>query len=135
MHEIAGRYSEVDKPKYQIAAGRFRLPFWDPVMPRSKMDKTKQAKTEKEKMEQIKSVFGIPDILSRSEVYVVHWNANGPKTIPNPLQSFVFPGDRVLGDKNRQIWTRGDGKEDDWKYWDKDDRRWVDRVVSHKQFG
>ena len=133
MHDIAGRYSEVDKAKYQIAAGRFRLPFWDPFMPRREMDRTK-----KDKDEQVKSVFGIPDILSRSNVYIVHWNENGPKTISNPLQSFAFPGDKVLGKKHREIWTKGEGAKDDWKTWNWDKKigKWVlvDRVASYDQF-
>ena len=89
-------------------------------MPRRQTDKRKQ----------VKSVFGIPDILSRNEVYDVHWNENGPKTIPNPLQSFAFPGEKVLAKRSRHIWTRGEGGQDVWKALNEIIGKWVDRVVS-----
>ena len=36
MREVANEYKDVqDKTRYQFAAERFRLPFWDLYMPRN----------------------------------------------------------------------------------------------------
>ena len=72
-----------DKRKYQDAARRFRLPFWDPFMPRNKRDKSEP-----------KSIWGMPKILSAERVWVRRPdNPDKLIDIANPLASFAFPSE------------------------------------------
>lgn len=68
------------KQHYLDALKRFRLPYWDPVMPRFNMAQGTE----------LKKMFGMPEILSRSEVWVM--DPQKDKTsIANPLHHFKFP--------------------------------------------
>jgi len=85
MVRVANEYStDAEKAMYRAAAARFRLPFWDIVMPRNKQDGP------------VDTVWGVPAILAKKDVYVKlpepTKNAkDGFDTIPNPLYSFTFP--------------------------------------------
>ena len=103
MREVAGFYEDDEqRQRYLNAAARFRLPFWDPLMPRNKLDKTKKLET----------MFGIPEILRVKEVFVKHWDKDGPAKIDNPLEKFSFPNETTLKAKGRITWTK-----DDWMKW------------------
>ena len=73
-----------EKRKHQDAARRFRLPFWDPFMPRNALRSNSDEN----------EIWGLPEILSVERVWV-----RKPKTpnelteIANPLASFAFPSD------------------------------------------
>ncbi|KAI9845231.1 MAG: hypothetical protein M1837_004986 [Sclerophora amabilis] len=101
MMSIAGKYGEDEKQKYETAAAQFRLPYWDPIMPRNP---TKKSGKLDEK------IFGVPKILSQKRVFVNHWDKSKPKDIENPLQQFSFPKEDVLREKGRTTWT-----EKDWR--------------------
>ena len=93
MREVAGLYQdEGERQKYQNAASRFRLPFWDPFMPRNQPDDTKPKET----------IFGVPEILRVENVFVKHWNLK-TKSIPNPLERFSFPSEDTLKAQGRAI--------------------------------
>ena len=75
-----------DKKSYLDAAARFRLPYWDIVMPRNE-----------KQTEDPKAIWGCPEILKVKSVYVKLPNGdpkkkkNGFWTIDNPLAVFKFP--------------------------------------------
>ncbi len=89
MRILAEQFENVDKNekvRYRNAAIRFRLPFWDPFMPRNTPqpgDKT--------------TIWGLPKILSQAEVWVRRpGSPSSPselETIANPLAYFTFPSD------------------------------------------
>lgn len=86
MARVAEQYSEeADKAIYGAAAARFRLPFWDIVMPRNK-----------QQGEAVETVWGTPAILAAKNVFVklpklTSKTKDGFDEIPNPLFSFTFP--------------------------------------------
>ena len=123
MREIADNFNVGrERDEYQNAAARFRLPFWDPFMPRNEISSESISKGE---------IWGLPRILSQENVWVKKWNAEKgeqPEYIPNPLQSFKFPEAKDLKAKGRIRWT-----DNDWKKWiQREDKTWaqVNRVVS-----
>lgn len=85
MVRVAEQYpTDAEKRIYRAAAARFRLPFWDIVMPRNKQSGA------------VESVWGTPAILGAKDVHVKlpkpSPNAQGGfDKIPNPLYSFTFP--------------------------------------------
>ena len=84
MVEIAGQFPAEYKHKYEEAAARFRLPYWDPIMPRTTRDEDGLPNT----------VWGIPEILKAEKVYVRL--PSEPKKftkVENPLYSFKFPSE------------------------------------------
>ena len=100
MREVANEYKDVqDKTRYLFAAERFRLPFWDPFMPRNH-------KTVDQGFSE--NIFGAPKILQAEEVFVYHYNKDlGPK-IRNPLYRFDFPSISTLKSKGRSPWSPTD---------------------------
>lgn len=83
MINQANQYKNpADRAKYLDAAARFRLPYWDPIMPRKQRDPTGPLST----------VWGLPLILSLENIYVRTQSAPD-RLIPmrNPLYSFKFP--------------------------------------------
>ena len=121
MHEVAGLYKdEEQRRRYLNAAARFRLPFWDPCMPRNQLDSNSKLK---------ETIFGVPEILRAKTVFVKHWDETEPEEMANPLQSFSFPSETTLEAKGRLTWT-----ESDWmRYIQLEDNSWVQvpRVVSN----
>ena len=100
MRKIADDFTD-EKVKYQNAARRFRLPYWDPFMPRNEVPKPTDGKAPR-------SIWGLPKILSREKVYVR--NADKPKDlvqISNPLHHFTFP--------DKEDYVKADRKEIDWR--------------------
>jgi hypothetical protein len=85
MVKQADLYSGAEKDAYRKAAARFRLPYWDIVMPRNKYTGGRSD-----------TVWGCPAILKveRVTVRLPKPTANakdGWDSIRNPLYSFVFP--------------------------------------------
>ena len=78
MLRIAKMFTDhATQQKYLNACSRFRFPYWDPCIPR-------QTGTRYE--------FGIPQIVSRRQVYV-RWPSD-PETLAlvnNPLHAYNFP--------------------------------------------
>lgn len=88
MNQIAARYPDKYKAMYLDAASRFRLPFWDPVMPRYRDDSnaTDSAKQE------VTWFWGVPVIFKTKEVYVKYpEKPDELKPMPNPMYQFTFP--------------------------------------------
>ena len=77
-----------DKAKYLDAAARFRLPYWDPIMPRNKVAAGKDVTT----------MWGLPQLFNATTVFL-KTPSSPKKFVPkdNPMYSFAFP------------------QEDDWK--------------------
>lgn len=114
MRDIAEKYENEDRKMYLNAASRFRLPFWDPFMPRNPIQMP------------LDTVFGVPKILRAKKVFIKHWDKSKPATIPNPLETFFFPQESTLKTKGRTLWTTDE--YDDWMIREKD--QLVERVVS-----
>lgn len=97
MQDIAGQYSvQEEKIVYQNAVDKFRLPYWDPFLPRNKLEKLTDPK---------ENVWGIPDILAVKNVWVKRPNPYGAAEIestPNPLYQFTFPSQDVIEKKQRK---------------------------------
>lgn len=85
MAAVAAKYTDAKwKQIYADALGRFRLPYWDPCMPRNKVSGT----TVKNKTER----WGFPVILKREKVHVrLPESPNKLHDIDNPLLLFNFP--------------------------------------------
>ena len=96
MQDIAGQYSvQQEKTVYQNAVDKFRLPFWDPFLPRNGL---------KRSTDPIENIWGIPQILAVKNVWVKRPNPHGAakiKLIPNPLYQFTFPSQDTLQKKHR----------------------------------
>lgn len=96
MQDIASQYTiQQEKSVYQNAVNKFRLPFWDPFLPRHKLNTS---------TDPIENIWGIPEILAAKNVWVKRPNPRGAaevKSIPNPLYQFSFPSQDTLQDKNR----------------------------------
>ncbi len=100
MREIADIYKdEGARQEYQIAAARFRLPFWDISMPRNKIEKTANLK---------ETIFGVPQILRKKTVFVKHWDSTELEEMANPLEGFSFPNEETLVTKGRTTWCKSD---------------------------
>jgi hypothetical protein len=97
MVRVAKLYpTDAEKRIYGAAAARFRLPFWDIVMPRNKQSGA------------IDTVWGTPAILAKKVVYVklpkpTGNSEGGFDTIPNPLYSFNFPADTDREEAGRKF--------------------------------
>ena len=83
---------QADKDRYLAAAARFRLPYWDLIMPRN-APKTPPGSQKPDP----RTIWGCPDILKNSKVYVKlpkpnsQTDLHGFNSIDNPLATFVFP--------------------------------------------
>ena len=103
MREIAERYDEADNKKiYLNAAERFRMPYWDPFVPRNRVNTDSDAKAVDVE------IWGLPKILSAEAVYVKYPKVKVLRAIANPLRAFIFPESEILRKKGRQ----------DFKWWD-----------------
>lgn len=93
MQQIANQYTnEQEKRVYQNAANRFRLPFWDPFLPRNKVDKSPVLN---------EGIWGIPQILGQQSVWVKRPAVADLKPMDNPLYQFTFPSQGTLTRKGR----------------------------------
>ena len=89
MRALADEFdvAAAEKRKYQDAARRFRLPFWDPFMPRNAPGSSSDP-------DNMNEIWGLPKILSVEKVWVRKpKNPNDLTEIFNPLASFAFPSD------------------------------------------
>lgn len=85
MHEIAKWYSRPgDRVKYQDAAYRFRMPYFDPYLARVLL--------EEDRKNELKWQCGTPQVLSARFVKVFRWDdPDYPLDIENPLYTYYFP--------------------------------------------
>ena len=87
---------ETERKVYLDAAARFRLPYWDIIMPRNEEQTT--APPGKEKPDPT-AIWGCPGILKAKSVFVKlpkdpKESKDGFWTINNPLALFNFPKDQ-----------------------------------------
>ena len=99
MVRVADSYSGAERSIYAAAAARFRLPFWDIVMPRNKQSG-----------KEVDTVWGTPKILVKDEVFVKLPQPSAEATagfdrIKNPLYHFKFPTDKER-EKARKLGRR-----------------------------
>ena len=105
MQEIAKNYIDPeDKKLYLSAAERFRLPYWDPFVPRNRVYRDSEAKAVDQE------IWGLPKILTAEAVYVKYPKKKVLKAIPNPLRAFVFPDEETLKKKGRKAFPWSDAK-------------------------
>lgn len=98
VNTIAGLFTnEPEKTLYKAAADRFRMPYWDPVMPRNKPSASAVGSKKVDE-----SIWGLPKILGAERVYVIKPGSQQPVEVDNPLYSFTFPSEATLKDKGRQ---------------------------------
>ena len=94
-----------EKQSYLDAAARFRLPYWDIVMPRN--DEQTKAPPGRSRIDPT-AIWGCPEILKAENVYVKLPNGdpkkkkNGFWEIKNPLAGFKFPEDVEYRDSEDQ---------------------------------
>lgn len=94
-----------EKQSYLDAAARFRLPYWDIVMPRN--DEQTKPPPGQTKVDPT-AIWGCPEILKARSVYVKLPNGdpekkkNGFWTIDNPLAVFKFPSPADFQDSTRR---------------------------------
>ena len=92
IREIAAQYTnEPEKSLYQKAASRFRVPFWDPFLPRNEVPKTARPN---------ENIWGFPKILTTKDVWVKRPKGHKLDKMDNPLYAFNFPNE-TLKDKAR----------------------------------
>lgn len=109
MVKQAQAYAKEDERKiYLDAAARFRLPYWDLIMPRNKpapaTGGTKPDPT---------TIWGCPAIFKQKEVFVKlpkddpKKDKNGFSKIDNPLAYFTFPNDKdwTQHPDRKKLWT------------------------------
>jgi len=89
MVKQAEAFENVDERRvYLDAASRFRLPYWDLIMPRNGPGRID--------LNDPTTIWGCPKILKQEHIWVKYPNNNpdinkGFKQILNPLYSFYFP--------------------------------------------
>ena len=85
MVKIAKQYKNpVDRKAYEDAAARWRLPYWDLIMPRNDLKEGDLPN----------AIWGIPQILKAHQVYVKTPEKPDEFTkIDNPLYSYKFPSE------------------------------------------
>ncbi len=99
MKKIADEYPDPDKAKYQSAANRFMLPFWDPLMPRNNV--VPNALLQSTTIDVDETIWGLPKILAAKYVWVIRPTGTKLEPINNPLYQFNIPSDEVLKNKGR----------------------------------
>lgn len=90
--------SPADQQKYAQAAARYRLPYWDPIMPRNEISARDDPTT----------IWGLPKIFAQQTVFL-KTPASPTKYVPtdNPLYSFKFPTD--FAENKRVPLDQGEG--------------------------
>ena len=81
-----------ERTLYQSAAQRFKLPFWDPLLPRNRVESTGTFNDK---------ILGVPAILAAKQVWVKRPGAQDLKPIDNPLYSYTFQWE-ALQEKGRK---------------------------------
>ena len=91
MAEKAEEFSEEEgRQHYLDALPRFRLPYWDPVLPRRPWNNDDSSLPQQERF---RNIFGMPEILSAQEVQIMVPGQKEAQSIENPLYKFTFPSD------------------------------------------
>lgn len=103
--------NESDKKTYLAAAARFRLPYWDIIMPRNE-----QAVPPSGQQPDPKTIWGCPDIFKKAKVFVKlpkpdpQTVKNGFSEIDNPLGSFNYPTTKEYSaNPDRKVLKLGSG--------------------------
>ena len=98
MVKQAKKYSdEKERNTYLDAAARFRLPYWDVVMPRNEEQTTPPPGKDRTDPA---AIWGCPEIFKVRKVFVKlpqgipAESQDGFWTIDNPLASFIFPNEQ-----------------------------------------
>ncbi|KAH6671189.1 hypothetical protein B0J14DRAFT_670158 [Halenospora varia] len=92
MHDIADKFPPAQRAVYQKAATRFRVPYWDPVLPRNKVANTGRFD---------EKIWSIPKICAAKKVWVKRpGSPNKLEQITNPLYAYKFDND-ALNKKGR----------------------------------
>lgn len=82
MAREAAKYKDEDEKRlYEEAAARFRLPYWDPLMPRN----------EYKEGGEVYEIFGTPQILAKEKIWVKKSSSSQFVKIDNPLYRFTYP--------------------------------------------
>lgn len=108
VQEIAKRFTkEPERSMYQNAADRFRLPFWDPLLPRNNPPNDPLLPRSNVPITKFsEDLFGIPKILAAPTVHVKIPQEDSSVVedhkFTNPLYSFKFPDVKLLKEKNRK---------------------------------
>lgn len=95
MVNQAKAYPKIQQKTYLDAAARFRLPYWDLIMPRNE-----QAPPTDGKKSDPTTIWGCPAIFKTPEVFVKlpkddpKKDEKGFSKITNPLAYFTFPKDQ-----------------------------------------
>ena len=98
MRKIAAQYTDKhEKTLYESAADRFRLPFWDPVIPRNPVNKDVPL------YDRVYSgVWGLPKILTTEVIWVKKPHGKQMEEMANPLYRFNFPKEETISKKGRK---------------------------------
>lgn len=93
MRAVADRYTDPNEKRlYKDAARRFRLPYWDPYLPRNHVERSNPVD---------EKIWGLPRILAADKVYVKRPGETKYNPIDNPLYSFKMPDENLTKDKHR----------------------------------
>ena len=86
---------------YKNAALRFRLPYWDPYLPRNHVERQDPVPEE---------IWGLPQILAAKWVYVQRPGDKKLDYIENPLYIYKMPEEESVQAKGRTVvnWARED---------------------------
>ena len=84
---------------YKDAALRFRLPYWDPYLPRNHVERQDPVPEE---------IWGLPQILAAEKVYVKRPGEKKLDYIDNPLYIYYMPDEKSVKEKGRTLvnWAR-----------------------------
>ncbi|KAH8657404.1 common central domain of tyrosinase-domain-containing protein [Tricladium varicosporioides] len=84
-YSISDKFAPTQRAVYQKAATRFRVPFWDPILPRNKVANTGRFD---------EKIWSIPKICAAKQVWVKRPSSpNKLEQIPNPLYAYKFQND------------------------------------------
>lgn len=93
MRYVANRHTDAkEKRMYQDAARRFRLPFWDPYLPRNRVAQSNPVS---------ENIWGLPQILAADKVYVRYPGKKDMDPIDNPLYLYKLPPEKLIKEKGR----------------------------------
>ena len=89
MVELADKYKGSEKTKYQAAAKKFRLPYWDYFRPRGAQ--VKFPGIINNGVTTYKYDFSLPKIFTEETIMIKKWDVPLPFPMKNPFRSYTFP--------------------------------------------
>ncbi|KAJ5907811.1 hypothetical protein N7495_000493 [Penicillium taxi] len=96
VREIAESFGDDEgRLSYLSAADRFRLPYWDPTLPRNEGNGTNEEFSE--------GIWGFPLIFRQRKVWVKRPHSKMAAHIHNPLFSFALPDEDLLRANGRSV--------------------------------